>query len=96
MLIASTFAFYDGRFRVVKNQGYGLIAAYQTGLALSAGNIISRMDADDIMPEDRLMEMTNALKLCRVPTVVTGKVEFFSDDVLGPGTVFYERWLNER
>lgn len=54
------------------------------------------MDADDVMPPQRLEKMVSAMNSATEKTVVTGKVEFISDFEPGIGTRFYEDWLNMR
>ena len=48
------FAKNDPRIKVYKNQGAGIVDALNTAIHLSVGEFIARMDADDIMHEDRL------------------------------------------
>lgn len=52
----------DKRCRLVTSQGFGLVSALNTGLELSLGSFIARIDADDIMLPDRLEEQLNFLK----------------------------------
>lgn len=44
----------DPRIKVIKQQNQGLVAALNTGLEVSTGNLIARMDADDISIPTRL------------------------------------------
>lgn len=48
------FSEYDPRIKVYNNQGAGIVDALNTGIRLSAGGFIARMDADDTMHKDRL------------------------------------------
>lgn len=96
--IISTFAEKDARISMVKNRGEGIIMALQTALDQSTGSFITRMDADDIMPTDKLEKMFKVLKSMEntVHTVVTGKVQYFSLAKISDGYLAYEQWLNER
>ena len=44
----------DARLRILHNQGKGIAAAMNTGLAAARGTIITRCDADDLYPQHRL------------------------------------------
>ncbi|MFN5218685.1 MAG: glycosyltransferase family 2 protein [Sphingomonadales bacterium] len=86
----------DGRFRMVPSDGQGLIAANQAVLSAAKGVYVTRMDADDIMPNDKLENLVCALESAPPKTIATGRVEFFPEENCGTGTRFYENWLNER
>ncbi|MCR9173922.1 MAG: glycosyltransferase [bacterium] len=86
--------FNDPRIRVKKNAGEGIIPALQTALNQATGDYITRMDADDRMPEDKLEVLLKHAKQERC--VVTGKVQYFSESEVSEGYRKYENWLNER
>ena len=44
----------DGRVRILRAEGQGLVPALQAGLAHCRGELIARMDADDLVHPDRL------------------------------------------
>lgn len=88
------FSLIDDRIRVLKNEQSGIIPALRLGLNRSSGLYITRMDADDIMPEDRLTILHNQLERSPIKTVVTGKVEYFSQGEVSTGYKKYEQWLN--
>jgi hypothetical protein len=52
------------------------------------------MDADDLMPKDKLQILLSAVQPGR--TIVTGYVNYFSSKRISPGYKRYEAWLNER
>jgi glycosyltransferase involved in cell wall biosynthesis len=52
----------DKRCRLVTSQGFGLVSALNTGLELSLGSFIARIDSDDIMLPNRLEAQLNFLK----------------------------------
>ena len=89
-------AFGDTRIRVIQNQDPGIIPALQLGLKHAKGDYITRMDADDIMPTDRLEIMINIQKNATPKTIVTGKVKYFSNNKVSKGYRKYENWLNDR
>ncbi len=86
----------DTRINVRLNGGTGIIPALQTGFALAKGTFLSRMDADDIMPANRLHKMVHTLASNPGKTVVTGKVEYFGEQPVSAGYRKYASWLNER
>lgn len=88
--------FKDSRIRVISNRGTGIIAALQLGLELTTGDFITRMDADDVMTDERLTFMHDTLVNSPAKTVVTGKVKYFSEGTLSEGFSKYEQWINER
>lgn len=90
------FRIKDDRIRLCKNTLHGIIPALQLGLKEAKGVYITRMDADDIMPKDRLELMLNTLQNTSKKTVVTGKVTYFSATHVSEGYKKYESWLNER
>ena len=83
----------DSRFQSYKNTGAGVIQALQRGYAQSTGAFITRMDADDLMPVNKLRNLLKALEEKGPGHVATGKVKYF--DALGEGFKNYERWLNK-
>lgn len=85
----------DTRVTWMSNAGNGIIDALQCALDHSTAPFITRMDADDIMPGDKLDTLWNLLEQ-REDTVVTGKVEYFSDREISEGYRSYEHWLNDR
>ncbi|MFC3417401.1 glycosyltransferase family 2 protein [Algoriphagus hitonicola] len=94
-LIFEEFAKKDARFQIFQNPGDGIIPALEFAFFHSKGKMITRMDADDTMPERRLELMSNRLKRCDLRTVVTGKVLYFSEHEVSPGYLDYQSWLND-
>ena len=91
--ILSLYAEEDTRIRFFNNNGSGIINALRLAYSHSTGVYITRMDADDIMPSDKLKKMQTAL-LSKSNTLVTGKVKYIADDKLFDGYKAYEDWLN--
>ncbi|MEQ9425594.1 MAG: glycosyltransferase family 2 protein [Cyclobacteriaceae bacterium] len=86
----------DSRINYFQNDDQGIIAALQKGYFESRGQHITRIDADDIMPSDRLSQMVTLLKDAPPKTIVTGQVKYFGRKPISEGYLKYENWLNER
>lgn len=85
----------DERISYFKNNGNGIIDALETAWQACSGDYVTRMDADDIMPEDKLAKLLTALNNEPENTVATGLVKYFkADDVVNDGYKQYEAWLN--
>jgi len=93
-LILSEFAAIDARISFFNNQEKGIIPALRMAFQHSQGDFITRMDADDLMPIDKLADLHDALLRKGTGHVVTGTVAYFSDTGLGDGYKKYETWLN--
>jgi glycosyltransferase involved in cell wall biosynthesis len=86
---------HDKRISLFNNEGCGIISALKTSFKQSSGEYISRMDADDIMPEDKLLNLLNVLISKGKGFISTGFVKYFSDEFeLKEGFINYEKWLN--
>lgn len=86
--------FDDSRIYVIQNSGEGIIPALQSGLKVASGDFITRMDADDLMPKDKLKVLVKAVSPGR--KIITGKVQYFGEQEVSEGYRKYEDWLNER
>lgn len=85
----------DSRFRYVSNEGQGIIAALQTAYALSEGNFITRMDADDRMRPNKIEALLSGLLEYGKGHVAVGGVHYFAESILKSGFKNYQKWLNE-
>lgn len=94
--IVAAHANKDSRIKLYQNPRKGIIPALQFALNQSKGDFITRMDADDLMPPGRLRKFIDAISNSDSKTIVTGKVQYFSDDQVSAGYRSYESWLNER
>tara|TARA_B100001939_G_scaffold104315_1_gene90211 strand:- start:2014 stop:2991 length:978 start_codon:yes stop_codon:yes gene_type:complete len=93
--LAKSFQKMDHRFHLIHSTGNGIIDALQTGLEKANGKYISRMDADDIMTNDKIKLMTNKLSNAPKKTISIGLVSYFaSNKELNEGYKNYENWLN--
>jgi glycosyltransferase involved in cell wall biosynthesis len=86
----------DPRVKLISANGKGITDALITGFAMAAGEFVTRMDADDIMPEQKLKSFIDQFRNNGVD-IITGKVQYFSaNGEISPGYKNYEAWLNER
>lgn len=86
----------DPRISVLNNNGKGIVDALCTAFAQAKGEYVTRMDADDVMPDFKLARLLQFLETEQVQ-VVTGKVQYFSETAsISPGYRAYEKWLNDR
>ncbi|MEM6376874.1 MAG: glycosyltransferase family 2 protein [Bacteroidota bacterium] len=92
--ILEAYAQKDKRIKVYQNHAKGIIPALRLALKKSKGNFITRMDADDLMPLDKLSKMQALLKEQGGGSIVTGLVEYFSASGIRDGYRRYEAWLN--
>ncbi len=84
----------DERIKVLPNPGTGIIPALREAFARSSGDLVTRMDSDDIMSEDRLEHMQNQLIGAGPGNLALGQVRYFSDRGVSDGYSRYEEWLN--
>lgn len=83
----------DPRVRVITQPPLGLVAALNRGLQEARGQIIARMDADDVSHPRRL-EMQAALLSHAGVDVVSCMVRCFPRAGMRLGMLRYEQWLN--
>ncbi len=92
--IVKNFAENDSRIKLFKNSGNGIIDALQLALSKSKGELITRMDSDDIMEPHKLEVLSNNLTKHGKKHVAVGLVKYFAKDGVKPGYKSYEDWLN--
>lgn len=84
----------DARIRLVQPGRVGLVGALNAGLAESRAPLVARMDADDVMHPDRLLEQIAHLDREPEVAVVGCQVSLFSDAEILDGLKEYVRWQN--
>jgi len=83
----------DARVRVVRGEGRGLVAALNLGLSHCWGELIARMDGDDLVHPDRLRLQADLL--AREPGLgAAGSLVRCFPEPLSPGLLRLETWLN--
>lgn len=83
----------DARFRLLELPHGGIVRALNAGLAACRGELVARLDADDIMQRRRLERQRAALDV-RADWVGVGcHVRFFPRAAMTEGLKSYERWL---
>ena len=92
--ILTEYAVKDPRIKVLQNEGKGIIHALRLAYSHSHGQLISRMDADDIMLPEKLAVLAGNLLKEGLGHLATGQVEYFSETTLGAGYKAYADWLN--
>jgi len=85
----------DPRIHCLQNTTKGIIPALRNAYASSKGQYIHRMDADDLMPEQKLDLMFAEIEKHGKGHLITGLVEYFSASGIGNGYFNYQEWLNE-
>lgn len=84
----------DARVRYIEQPPLGIVAALNRGLAACRGELVARMDADDVMRGDRLLLQARALQLDSGLDGVGCHVRMFPTASLSPRRKAYEAWLN--
>jgi len=90
--ILQSYSESDPRIRTFQNDGQGIIPALQKAYSKTSGQFITRMDADDIMPKDKLKLFRAQLTLFP-ESVTTGKIKYIGEN-LREGYQKYEQWMN--
>ena len=92
--ILEEYADIDQRIRIFQNKLKGVIEALVLASKQARGELITRMDSDDIMLPEKLTALKSKLLECGKKHVAVGMVSYFSNTVLGEGYIKYAEWLN--
>lgn len=92
--IVKNFAARDSRIKLYKNSGNGIINALQLAFKNSKGELITRMDSDDVMQPNKLEVLSTNLLTYGKQHVAIGLVNYFSEEGIKEGYKNYELWLN--
>jgi glycosyltransferase involved in cell wall biosynthesis len=95
LAILNEFAQTDQRIKVFTTKEKGIIPALRLAFAKSTGQLLTRMDADDVMAPDKLEKLQQCLIANGPGHVATGWVKYISTSTLGDGYKRYEQWLND-
>lgn len=95
--VLENYAQRDRRILVFTNRGKGIIDGLRTACAHATGTFITRMDADDLMPPQKLATLRQNLLNSGSGYLSLGHVCYFADPgLLGDGYTRYAEWLNRR
>lgn len=84
----------DRRVRPLRRAPRGLVAALATAQAYARGDLVARMDADDVAEPDRFAEQESLLAGSPAVAACGTHVRYFPREVLREGALRYEGWLN--
>jgi glycosyltransferase involved in cell wall biosynthesis len=84
----------DGRIRLLQTGGGGLVATLQAAASGAAGELLARMDADDIAAPTRLERQVALLDARRDLAACGTGVRYFPPEHVRDGARRYARWLN--
>jgi glycosyltransferase involved in cell wall biosynthesis len=84
----------DRRVRVIRGPGEGIARALGRGLAACDGEVVARMDADDVAHPGRLAVQVEALAADPRLDAVGGRVRLFPRRLVRQGMARYAAWLN--
>ncbi len=84
----------ETRIKLFNNKCTGIIRALHTAYSKSKGQLITRMDSDDIMSPEKLRVMVDSLLERGKGHLAVGQVKYFSDPGISDGYARYEKWLN--
>ncbi len=87
-------AFAEPRFRVLANPGKGIVDALNHGLQCARSSLIVRMDADDLMRENRLAEQYAFMQQHPEISLSASCVALFPAEKIQNGYAEYVRWQN--
>lgn len=84
----------DRRLEVVAGPGEGIARALARGLSRCDGEVVARMDADDVAHPRRLEVQLAALRADPSLAAVGSRVRLFPRRLVAPGMRRYAAWLN--
>lgn len=92
--ILKKYANGDSRIRIFKNERPGLTHALRLAYCQSSGQLVTRMDSDDVMRPQKLAVLKKGLLEKGEGHLAVGQVEYFSENGVGEGYRRYADWLN--
>ena len=84
----------DARYVIVHSEPLGIVDALNAGFMRSRGELIARMDADDIADHERLALQVAMLDAHPEIAALGTRVQYFPLDEVRDGAVAYAQWLN--
>jgi glycosyltransferase involved in cell wall biosynthesis len=92
--LLDAWALRDRRVRVVAQPALGIVAALHRALDLARGDIIVRMDADDVAYSNRIQKQVELLDAHPDVGVCGTLVRYFPRNIVQGGAQRYELWIN--
>jgi glycosyltransferase involved in cell wall biosynthesis len=93
--ILKTLTEQDKRIRLIQRDHEGIVAALCLACSEAKGNLLARMDADDIAEPTRFAEQADLLRQEPEVQLCSTRVQTIGSDS-GTGWKRYERWINAR
>jgi glycosyltransferase involved in cell wall biosynthesis len=94
--LALKYSIEDSRIELVNNIGSGIVDALNTGSEIAKGKFITRMDADDIMSDNKIEILRSLIDKKKIKHIAVGSVKYFaSKKQMGKGYLKYANWLND-
>jgi len=93
--ILADYASRDPRIRLIRRAHKGIVNALNSGLAHCRGDLIARMDADDLCMPDRLRRQRCFLDAHPEIGLVSCRVRYGGDRERNRGFALYVDWVNE-
>lgn len=84
----------DARVVAAATGGVGIVGALAAGLAHARGELVARMDGDDVCLPDRLARQVELLASDAALGAVGTQVEAFPEEAVGEGLRAYVAWQN--
>jgi glycosyltransferase involved in cell wall biosynthesis len=91
--IAAEHARHDDRVRVFRQERLGIVAALRRALDEARGELVARMDGDDVALPGRLAVQLDALRGDGLDAC-GGGIEYFPEDGVRDGARRYAEWIN--
>jgi glycosyltransferase involved in cell wall biosynthesis len=92
--ILAAYAVRDPRIKAYPSDGNGIIDALRSAWCRSRGQLVTRMDSDDVMVPNKLAVLKRKLIGSGAGHIAIGQVDYFSDGSIGEGYRKYAAWLN--
>lgn len=83
----------DARFRVIRREHAGIVAALEVARAASVGRYLARMDADDRAEPERFTRQLTLMDARPQMVACGAHARYFPRDGITDGALRYERWL---
>jgi glycosyltransferase involved in cell wall biosynthesis len=93
-VLLEAWAARDARVRVLHTDPRGIVSALETARAAARGELLARMDADDVCHRDRFARQVVLLDARPDLAACGTRIRYFPRRSLRDGARRYERWIN--